>query len=303
MRRIVGIVVAVLVVGSALLAVIGYQEISALKLETPTQDVAVLSGFGGNVAVLRTERGPVIVDTMTFRLQGDRLRERAEAFAGGAVVKVINTHYHLDHTHGNPAFPAGTEIIATKATRAYLREYDSGYWEGDDEVFLPTKTFKSRHEFTLGGKTVRVLHLGSGHTGGDAVVQFVEDRVLHFGDLFFNRLYPSVDLEAGGSLRAWIETLDRVLELDFEHAIPGHGAVGTRGDVLQFQALLRELVVVGERAAAEQWSLRETLAKTELSEDEGYETIGVPGLVYLDRDSVIRRAWEEATGALEEASE
>lgn len=303
MRRVAGIVVAVLVVGSAIFAIVGYQQITALQVESLGNDVAVLSGFGGNVAVLRTERGSVIVDTMTFRLQGEQLRERAEAFAGGPAVKVINTHYHIDHTHGNPAFPAGTEIIATERTRAYLLELDAGYWEGEDKAFLPSKTFETRHEFSVGGKTVRVLHLGVGHTGGDALVHFVEDRVVHFGDLFFNRVYPGIDLEAGGSVRGWIETLDRALELDFEYAIPGHGAVGSREDVIQFQALLRELAAIGEEAVAEQWSLRETLSKAELSEDEGYETIGVPGLYYLDRDFVVRRAWEEATGALEGSDE
>ncbi len=299
MGRILGIAVALLVVLVGLAAVVGYQQVTDLDFERVGEDVALFSGFGGNVAVLRTERGSVIVDTMTLRLQGEQLRERAEAFAGGSVVKVINTHYHLDHTHGNPAFPAGTDIISTARTREYLERFDAGYWEGEREASLPTRTFEEQHEFRIGGKTVRVLFLGAGHTGGDAVVHFVEDRVLHLGDLFFHRIYPSVDLEAGGSVRAWVETLDRALEIDFEVAIPGHGAVGTRDDVLQFQAFLREVVAHAERAAAEGWSLDETLDRALLREDEGYETIGVPGIFHLDRDFVVRRAWEETTGALE----
>ncbi len=303
MRRILGIAAALLVVALGLAAIIGYQHVTALRIERIGEDVAVFTGFGGNAAVLRTERGSVIVDTMTLRLQGEQLLERAEAFADGSVLKVINTHYHLDHTHGNPAFPAGTEIISTARTRDYLLHFDAGYWEGEREASLPNRTFEQQHEFAIGGKTVRVLFLGDGHTGGDAVVHFVEDRVLHLGDLFFHRIYPNIDLEAGGSVRAWVETLDRALEIDFDHAIPGHGAVGTRDDVLQFQGFLRELVALGERAAAEGWSLAETQRRAELREDEGYETIGVPGFFYLDREFAVRRAWEEATGEVEGKAE
>ncbi len=295
MRRVATVVVALVVVGCAILAIFGYQQVTALRVTSLGDDLTVLSGFGGNVAVLRTARGSVIVDTMTFRMQGERLRERAEALADGPTLKVINTHYHRDHTHGNPAFPAGTEIIATERTRALLLEFDPDYWEGEDSAFLPTKTFREQHEFSVGGKTVRVLHLGPGHTGGDAVVHFVEDRVLHLGDLFFNRLYPNIDLEAGGSIRGWVEALDRALALDFDRAIPGHGEVGSRDDVVQFQTFLRELVTVGEQAREADWTLEETLNRVELAEDEGYETIGIPGIFHLNRDFVVRRAWEEAT--------
>jgi glyoxylase-like metal-dependent hydrolase (beta-lactamase superfamily II) len=48
------------------------------------------------------------------------------------------------------------------------------------------------------------------------VALFVEDKVLHTGDLFFNGRYPNIDLEAGGSVREWVATIDRVLELDFD---------------------------------------------------------------------------------------
>ena len=189
MRPVLRVVVALLVVGSAILAIVAYQQVTTLRVTRLGDDLSVLSGFGGNVAVLRTDRGSVIVDTLTFRMQGERLRERAEALAEGPALKVINTHYHFDHTHGNLAFPAGTEIIATKRTRALLLERDAEYWEGDDEAFLPTKTFEKRHEFSVGGKTVRVLYLGRGHTDGDAVVYFAEDRAVHLGDLFFNKRY------------------------------------------------------------------------------------------------------------------
>ena len=129
---------------------------------------------------------------------------------------------------------------------------------------------------------------------------FVEDRVLHTGDLFFNHRYPNIDLEAGGSIEQWIGTLDRVLALDgYDRVIPGHGAVTDREGIRQFQSFLRELWEQTTAAARERARVStETLRSVSLTQDAGYEAIGVPFVLRLDRDFVVTRAWEEATGAV-----
>lgn len=297
MRRALGWGFLILLICVSVGAIWAYQHVTALRSDRVTDDVFALYGFGGNVGVLRTERGGVVVDTMTFRLQGEEIRQRAEDLVGGPIQYVFNTHYHLDHTHGNPAFSAGLPTVATGRTRALMLSLDSDYWSGANAEHLPNTTFSERYEVATGGKTVRALHLGPGHTGGDLVVLFEEDRVLHAGDLFFHRIYPSIDLEAGGTVRGWIDTLDRVLELEFDSVIPGHGEVSDREGLLQFQRFLRELWGLGERAAAEGWTLDETLSRADLREAEGYETLGIPGVFLLDQDFVVRRVWEEATGA------
>jgi glyoxylase-like metal-dependent hydrolase (beta-lactamase superfamily II) len=284
-------------VGLAAIAIYAYQQVSSIGSEKVTDDVHVLTGFGSNVGVLRTDRGSAIVDTMTFRMQGEEIRERAEQLTGREVEVILNTHYHLDHTHGNPAFPGGTRVVATKRTRELLDRFDAGSWEGDAAQTLPNETFDGSHEIALGGKTIRALSLGRGHTSGDLVVLFVEDRVLHMGDLFFNGSYPNIDLEAGGSVEAWIATLDRVLALDgYDRVIPGHGAVSDREGIRRFQAFLQELWTQVAPPARAGKSLEETLAATKLTADAGYQVIGVPLVFRLDRPFVIRRAWEEASG-------
>ena len=86
---------------------------------------------------------------------------------------------------------------------------------------------------------------------------FVEDRVLHTGDLFFNRRYPNIDLEAGGSVQQWAETLDRVLALGFDKVIPGHGPVTDRTGLLEFQRFIAELAEFASESAAAGKSLEE----------------------------------------------
>ncbi len=297
-RRVVGILAGVAVLASALAAVIGVGQLTSFEVEKVTGDVHVLYGQGGNVAILATTSGAVVVDTMSFRMQGEQIWELAEELGGGPVQTVINTHYHWDHTHGNPGFAVGTRIIASDATLRYLRHFDADYWTGGAEGTLPNETVEAEERLEIGGKTIRLLHPGRGHTGGDLVVLFVEDRVVHLGDLFFNARYPNIDLEAGGSVREWSASLDRVLALDFAAAIPGHGKVTDREGLLAFQRFLQEVWQVAERAAREGRSLAETQATAGLRTDAGYAPISIPFLIKLDREFVIRRAWEEATGAV-----
>ncbi|MBW2267155.1 MAG: MBL fold metallo-hydrolase [Deltaproteobacteria bacterium] len=298
MRRVVVRVALAVVAVSAIGTLWLYDRITALEVEQITGDVHVLFGAGGNVGVLATGAGAVIVDTLTFRSQGVRVRERAEELGRGPVQAVLNTHYHQDHTHGNLGFAAGTRIVAAARTLDYLRHFDAAYWEEGAEEMLPNELVSDVHELSIGSKTVRSFHLGRGHTGGDLVVLFVEDRVLHSGDLLFNGLYPLVDLEGGGSLAAWIETLDRVLELDFDHVIPGHGPVAGREAIEGFQRFLLEVWRVGQAAAAQGLSLDEMLAGASLTSDAGYAPGGLPPFVVFERDDVLRQAWEEATGSV-----
>lgn len=302
MGRISGFVLAAVVLAAGCVAVYAYNTAMTLESEQITDDVFMISGMGGNVGVLRTREGLVVVDTMTFIAQGRQIRELAERIGGTATHSIVNTHYHRDHTHGNPGFASGARVVSTRRTLDYLNFFDPDYWEGERALTLPNVTFDDRHTLKLDGKTVRLYHLGRGHTGGDLVVLFVEDRVLHTGDLLFNGRYPRIDLEGGGSIPDWIETLDRVMALEFDRVIPGHGVVTDRDGIRAFQTFLRDLWEQVSAAAAEGKSLEETLSTVDLKHDDGYYVLSIPFVVKLDRDFVVRRAWEEATGAVTAAS-
>ena len=271
-----------------------YRNVRKIEVIRVTDDLYMLkSHFGGNVAVLKTGVGAIVVDSMSFPLQGNAILDAVRKLTGEAVELVVNTHYHFDHTHGNLAFPLGTRVVSTKRTLDYLRLYDASYWQGEASAWLPNETFENHREITLGDKTIRLIHPGHGHTDGDLVVLFVEDRVIHMGDLYFNRLYPNIDLKAGGSVQAWSETLGRVMKLDFDHAIPGHGAIARREGVLQFQEFMRELASAGRQAAINMWTRAETISQAEFNSDVGYKSIWIPLIIKLDRDFVLGRAWEE----------
>jgi glyoxylase-like metal-dependent hydrolase (beta-lactamase superfamily II) len=130
------------------------------------------------------------------------------------------------------------------------------------------------------------------------VVLFVEDRVLHSGDLMFHRRFPVVDLRGGGSLRAWSSAVDNLMRLDFDRVIPGHGTVTGRQELRRFGGFIEDLWGVGRSAAEAGWSLNQTLERAELSGVEQFEATAMSRLMSHDRDYLVRRAWEEATGAV-----
>ena len=74
---IVGTIAALLVVSGAYL----YVQVRSLEVERLSDDLYVLRGLGGNTAVLRTDAGAVVVDTMTVSLQGARIRELGDRCA------------------------------------------------------------------------------------------------------------------------------------------------------------------------------------------------------------------------------
>ncbi len=283
----------------ALASVGGYYfySVRALDVIQLTDDLYMLKGrIGGNVAVLRTTEGTVIVDTLMFPTQAETLREKVADLTGQPIIMIINTHWHPDHTNGNPSFDAGIRVVSTEKTLEHLKPYAAQVWEDGTTTNLPNETFATERELSVGGKTLRLIHPGRGHTDGDLVVQFVDENVIHAGDLVVHGHYPNIDLRRGGTIQGWSATLDNVLALPFDSVIPGHGTMTDRGGIIQFQTFLDELAAVGRDAAANDQTLDEAIATANLTADAGYAPMSFMFRTRFDRDFVIMRAWEEATG-------
>src|SRR5262249_18459866 len=160
--------------------------------------------------------------------------------------------------------------------REHLLDRDAKFWEGDAQKLLPNETFDHEHEMRIGNKTLRLVHAGRGHTDGDLVVLFVEDRVLMTGDLVWNHCYPNIDLEAGASVAEGGGPLDRIGHLDYDRVIPGHGPVMSRDGVREFQGFIRQLWQLADAAAQAHTSLTAFQRDAPLTTDAGFEKIAIP---------------------------
>jgi glyoxylase-like metal-dependent hydrolase (beta-lactamase superfamily II) len=193
-----------------------------LTMEKVSANLWVVVGNGGNVAVMPTSEGVLVVDDK-FAQDAPDIVAKVKSVSDKPIRYVLNTHQHGDHTGGNEAMlAAGAEVIINKNARANMVEAK--------QPGLPRLTFSDEQEVYLGGKKVVAKYVGRGHTNGDAVIYFPGERVLHTGDLFVVGA-PFCDTANGGSIKEWDSTIQKALQLDFDTVIPGHGAVSKKADL------------------------------------------------------------------------
>jgi cyclase len=93
----------------------------------------------------------------------------------------------------------------------------------------------------FGGEDIRLFYLGSGHTNGDLIVYFVNQKVLHTGDLLFEKIIPYIDFEAGSDTRNWIDIMQKLYDMDIQKVIPGHGDLCDKKALLLQSEYLNDL--------------------------------------------------------------
>ena len=244
------VMVATVALAAAAAIVVTGQQPETLSVTLVKDGLYYINGVGGNVGVRVTSDGVILVDDK-FPRNVEQIQARVREVTDQPIRYIINTHHHGDHAGGNVGFIDDAEIIAHENARKNMVR-------GEQDA-PPRIVFTDQTAVHLGGIEVRAHHLGRGHTNGDAVVYFPDLRTVHAGDLLHG-IAPFIDYANGGSSKEWISTLEGILELDFDTAIPGHGSLMTRTDIEafrdQFLAVrerMRELVESGvtkEDAAA-----------------------------------------------------
>jgi glyoxylase-like metal-dependent hydrolase (beta-lactamase superfamily II) len=199
--------------------------------------VYMLEGSGGNIGVSVGDDGIVIVDDQ-FAPLAPKIKEALKKIEDQPVRFVLNTHFHGDHSGGNPEFGKEATIIAHENVRKRLASGPNPMVRGG----LPVITFNDRASVHLNGEDIRAIHLPHGHTDGDSVIYFPESNVVHMGDDFVTYGFPFVDVASGGSVSGMIAGLEKVLAMVPKDVkvIPGHGPLSGTDDVEKFIGMLKE---------------------------------------------------------------
>ena len=147
----------------------------------------------------------------------------------------------------------------------------------------PNVTMNDRMTLYRGGREIRLMYLGRGHTGGDLVVYLPKERVLCSGDLLVNGIANLVD----GYVNDWPDTLEKLKPLDFVDVIPGHGdPFKGKERIDYFQAYLRDVWQQASRLHAAHVPVEEAAKRIDMTAHKAhYATIQGPGLnpVYVQR--------------------
>ncbi|HEU4428433.1 MAG TPA: MBL fold metallo-hydrolase [Myxococcota bacterium] len=206
----------------------------------------------------------LLVDTLfDLRLTREMLAamRRAEPRAAARIATLVNTHANGDHCYGN-ALVAGAEIVASAKTAEEMKHLPAAVLGGlvkslggDDsplgrfvrrafgpfafdevgETALPTRTFDGALTLRAGGRAVELIEVGPAHTRGDVIVHVPDARVVFTGDILFVEGTPIV---WEGPVSNWIAACDRILALDADVIVPGHGPITDRRGALAVKAYL-----------------------------------------------------------------
>ena len=218
-----------------------------IRVEKIAPGVAVLFGQGGNIGLSYGVDGNVLIDDQFARLT-PKILAAVATVDPDPVQFQINTHFHGDHSGGNENMAkAGAIIVAQDNVRTRMSQENmvlGGKVAPSPTGALPIVTFSKDMSIYRNGDRLHIFYAPHAHTDGDAIIHFEKANVVHMGDIFFNGLYPFIDIDSGGNVRGVIAAADRVLAIsnDQTRIIPGHGPVASKADLVAYRAYLADIV-------------------------------------------------------------
>jgi glyoxylase-like metal-dependent hydrolase (beta-lactamase superfamily II) len=223
----------------------------------PFQEIAAgvfrrrYSSLDLNVGVVIGPEGCVLVDTRASHAQAAELLEELQELGEAPPRAIVNTHWHWDHVWGNAMFP-GIPIWGHARCRSHMLEQGEKDRAGVLEwlpaehhdtiravvITPPTRTFTAPTEIDTGGRPLVVHSVGLAHTDADVVVHVPDAGVVFAGDIVEEGAPPSFE---DAFPLDWPAALERMLALDWDVAVPGHGDVVDRAFVERQRRQIAEL--------------------------------------------------------------
>jgi len=215
-----------------------------------------------NAGILVDGEASLLIDTLfDLKLTQQMLDTMRKSIPAAAHIDmVVNTHANGDHCYGNELV-ADAQIIASARTAqemiegvkpqlmaavlkqapqlGQLGEYMSrifGSFDFDNITLTPPKTtFEGELSLTVGDKAVHLIEVGPAHTRGDTMVYIPGDRVVFTGDILFIGGHPII---WAGPTSNWLRACDRILAMDVETIVPGHGPITDKQGVIEVKTYL-----------------------------------------------------------------
>jgi glyoxylase-like metal-dependent hydrolase (beta-lactamase superfamily II) len=232
-------------------------------------------GWGwSNAGLVVDGDATLLIDTLfDLNLTEQMLGEMRRAVtAARRIDTVVNTHANGDHCYGNQLV-RDARIVASERTAQEMRELPAvamaslvaqapqmgelgefflrcfGAFDFDGiETVLPDECFAGEVTLRVGDREVQLIEVGPAHTRGDTLALLPGDRVLYAGDILFNGGHP---IAWAGPVSNWIAACDRVLEMDVDVIVPGHGPVTDKSAVSELKAYFEYLYAQARRLHAD----------------------------------------------------
>ncbi len=184
-------------------------------------------------SVILTEEGAIVIDTLPFPVESREMADFVHRRHPRGARYVINTHFHADHVYGNSFFPEARVIghrkcreSLLKLSRAQLQRAKAETPALEEVVLVePTIVFDNEMGLHMGERLLRLMHL-PGHSDDGIGVYVDGDKILFSGDAVM-----PVPFFGSGDHEVMRQTLRRILELEPENIVQGHGETLLRGEI------------------------------------------------------------------------
>lgn len=171
------------------------------------------------------------------------------ATGGKPFRRLINTHHHGDHVNGNQFFGSldivshpycRQEVVKAVATTPARWDKREGWADGTEERRLvpPTMTIEGRTVYHDGDLQAEVQFAGPAHTYGDLMVYLPKYKILFASDVAFYYVAPFAHNAHVGK---WLEATDRIMKMDVDTIVPGHGPIGGKKELAEMAEYFRTL--------------------------------------------------------------
>jgi len=194
-------------------------------------------GRGANGGAYIGANGVVIIDAKQDEASVQQVIAEVRKLTNNPIVYVVSTHADGDHVFGNRFFPQSVTFVSHENCRKEFfvpnMRGDASDWNDPALApFLPEITFRDRMDIYVGAKKIELWYFGVGHTTGDIVVYFPEEKVAFIGDQIFVGRTQLIHAYKGGNSFEHVATLTRMLEtLDAQQFCSGHSDIVNRQQV------------------------------------------------------------------------
>ena len=212
-----------------------------------------------NAGLVIDGKASLLIDTLfDLKLTQEMLDSMHKSVPAAAHIDMlVNTHANGDHCYGNQLV-ADAEIIASVRTAEEMvtgvspaqmaalvkhadqlgqigefARYAFGSFDFENiTVTPPHKTFEGELTLKVGDKMVHLIEVGPAHTQGDTLVHIPADRIVFTGDILFIGGHPII---WAGPTSNWLRACDRILAMDVQTIVPGHGPITDKKGVTEIK--------------------------------------------------------------------
>jgi len=213
------------------------REASPVTLDKVAENVyQILGGKGSNGGLIIGENAVLLIDAKMNVESVNQTIEAIKKLTNKPIRYLVNTHSDGDHIMGNRYFPGSVTFIAHENCRDdFFKENfgrESDWGEPEFYPFTPSLTFNENMNVWLGKDKIELHYFGVGHTTGDIVVFYPEEKTAFMGDQYFATRPQLIHSHKNGNSFEYVKTMTKMIEtLDAETFLSGHSDPVGRAEI------------------------------------------------------------------------